>query len=216
MCRNEEEYEYTAFSDEGEEVSEEYDYEQISEKDHVPVADITGDDEDMCFLQTSATSSCQNSVVFDEEDIVEDDDDLIDTSPPQSEAEAEEEEVSVARSEGSSDDLSFYSLPEFEPEVENREEHRREVVEEEKMVAGDGGGGGGRLFRGEVNTRAVTTRATSACTSFRYVGDEPSLRVTKKIGFVLDDDKINEGTYIHTCIHFGFKTRFKNLYVRIL
>ncbi|GJW18222.1 ribosomal protein L34Ae protein, partial [Tanacetum coccineum] len=44
----------------------------------------------------------------------------------------------------------------------------------------------------EVNTPAITTRARSACTSFRYVGDEPSLRVTKKIAFVLDDDKMEE------------------------
>ncbi|KAK1439826.1 hypothetical protein QVD17_05648 [Tagetes erecta] len=197
--RNEEEYEYSAvFSDEGEEISDECDYDQVQEKDDDLVADITGDDdEDLCLLQTSETSSCQNSVVFDEEITEDDEDELLETISAEAEEEEEEEvTVTVARSVGNSDDLSFYGSPEFEPEIENRAEEQRqkEEVEEEKTVAG----GGRRSFRCEVDTRAVTTRATSACTSFRYVGDEPSLRVTKKIGFVLDDDKINEGKYVES------------------
>ncbi|KAF5758789.1 putative ribosomal protein L34Ae [Helianthus annuus] len=193
LPRNEEEYEYGTFSEEGsveEEVSDTYNYDESPEKDHL-VADIIGDGEDLFFLHTSATSSGQNSVVlssgqnsvvFDEETV----DDILEAAV----VEEKEDEEASTRSVGSSDDLSFYSVPEAEPEEENQENRRKE---EEKTVpvAGDGGS---RSFRYEVNTRAVTTRATSACTSFRYAGDEPSLRVIKKIAFVLDDDKI-EGKY---------------------
>ncbi|KAI3809755.1 hypothetical protein L1987_19355 [Smallanthus sonchifolius] len=185
LPRNEEEYEYTVFSEEGEEEEEEevsdgYNYDESPEKDNL-VADITGDGEDLCFLHTRATSSCENSVVFDEE--------IVDDLPETAAVPEKEEAAETTRSVGSSDDLSFYSLPEFESEEDNQEEKKKPVVA--------GGGGGSRSFRHEVNTRAVTTRATSACTSFRYVGDEPSLRVTRKIAFVLDDDKI-EGKYVES------------------
>lgn len=125
-------------------------------------------------MQTSAPSSSQNSVVFDEETV----NNLLE----------EEEE---ARSITISDDLSFYSLPQSESEEDtsNQENHHHQEEEEEDeetISMADGS----KSFRYEVNTPAITTRARSVCTSFRYVGDEPSLRVTKKIAFVLDDDKI--------------------------
>ncbi|KAI7758261.1 hypothetical protein M8C21_003607 [Ambrosia artemisiifolia] len=184
LPRSEEEYEYATFSEEEEveeDVSDGYNYDESLEKDHL-VADITRDGEDLCFLHTSATSSGQNSVVFDEEIV----DNILDA------AAAEEEEAATTNSVGSSDDLSFYTVPEAESEEDNQENHRNEEEEKTIPVVGDGGS---RSFRYDVNTRAVTTRATSACTSFRYVGDEPSLRVTKKIAFVLDEDKIEAGRY---------------------
>ncbi|XP_076920124.1 uncharacterized protein LOC143581171 [Bidens hawaiensis] len=187
--RNEDEYDYATFSAE-EEVTDDYNYvETPDQKDHDPVYVFTGDSEDICFLQTSETSSCQNSVIFDDEENV---DDLLEASP------TPEPESTRSERSTSSDDLSFHSLPEYEYE-DDKQENQLEVIEEEEnkkvSVAAGGVGGGSRSFRYEVNTRAVTTRATSACTSFRYVGDEPSLRVTKKIGFVLDDDHKIEGKY---------------------
>lgn len=193
LPRNDEEYEYATVSDEEEEEEEDvevedenegYYYDDSPEKDHL-VADIIGDGEDLCFLHTSATSSCQNSVVFDEE-IMND---------PLERAAVEEEEEEE-RSGGSSDDLSFHSPPESESEENNNQEnHPVEEDDDEDMDTMSLAGGSksaSTSFRYEMNTPALTTRAKSACTSFRYVGDEPSLRVTKKIAFVLDDDKIEE------------------------
>lgn len=187
LPRNDEEYEYTTFSEEEEEEEEEVSdghiYDESPEKDHHHhhlVGDITPDGEDVCFLQTSfsSPSSCQNSVVFDDEEILNNPLEITD-----------DEEVTSIRS---SDDLSFYSLPESESESEeqnNQENHNNNKEDEEE---GKSTVGGSKSFRYEINSPAITTRARSACTSFRYVGDEPSLRVTKKIAFVLDDDKIEE------------------------
>ncbi|KAI3515786.1 hypothetical protein L1887_14690 [Cichorium endivia] len=179
LPRNDDEYEYVTLSEE--EVSDADCYDESPEKGHL-VADVTGDGEELSFFQTSPTSSCQNSVVFDEE-IVND---------------STDEERSV----GVSDTTSFYSLPESESEEDinqgnNNQEEEEEAEEDEEEVAELISSVGGqkptsKSFRYDVNTPAMTTRAKSACTSFRYVGDEPSLRVTKKIAFVLDDDKFEE------------------------
>ncbi|KAJ9550395.1 hypothetical protein OSB04_014440 [Centaurea solstitialis] len=194
--RNDEEYEYASVSDEEEEEEEEEDvvvledepegyyYDESPEKDHL-VADIIGDGEDLRFLQASPSSSCQNSVVFDDE--------IINDIPLQKPAE-----------ERSSDDSSFYTPPESESEINNNQENYHPEDEDEdededeeedrdtiSMMA-DGSKSASNSFRYDTNTPAITSRAKSACTSFRYVGDEPSLRVTKKIAFVLDDDKIEE------------------------
>lgn len=181
LPRNDEEYEYATLSEE--EVSDADCYDESPEKGHLVADHVTGDGEELSFFQTSPTSSCQNSVVFDEE-IVSD---------------STDEERSV----GVSDTTSFYSLPESESEEDinqgnnNQEEDEEEAEEEEEEVAELISSIGGqkptsKSFRHDVNTPAITTRAKSACTSFRYVGDEPSLRVTKKIAFVLDDDKFEE------------------------
>lgn len=175
LCRNDEEYEYETISEE--EVSDEDYYNETPEKSHL-VADISGDGEELSFFQTSPTSSCQNSVVLDEDVVSE---------PLENETDDEE------RSVGISDDLSFYSLPEAESEEHSSQEEEEEVVE--MISSAVDPKSTSKSFRYDVNTPAITTRAKSACTSFRYVGDEPSLRVTKKIAFVLDDDKF-EGTVI--------------------
>ncbi|CAH1424711.1 unnamed protein product [Lactuca virosa] len=172
LPRNDEEYEYETISEE--EVSDEDYYNETPEKGHL-VADITRDGEELSFFQTSPTSSCQNSVVFDEEVVSE---------PLENETDDEERSVSI------SDDLSFYSLPESESEEHSSQEEEEEVVE--MISSAVGPKSTSKSFRYDVNTPAITTRAKSACTSFRYVGDEPSLRVTKKINFVLDDDKFEE------------------------
>ncbi|KAM0060804.1 hypothetical protein Hdeb2414_s0004g00128411 [Helianthus debilis subsp. tardiflorus] len=118
LPRNEEEYEYGTFSDEGsveEEVSDTYNYDESPEKDHL-VADIIGDGEDLLFLHTSATnsgqnsvvlSSGQNSVVFDEETV----DDILEAAA----VEEKEDEEASTRSVGSSDDLSSTAYPKLNP-----------------------------------------------------------------------------------------------------
>ncbi|KVI04501.1 Protein of unknown function DUF1666 [Cynara cardunculus var. scolymus] len=197
LPRNDEEYEYSTVTDEEEEEEEEVEvevedddegfyYDEGPEKDHL-VADIIEDGENLLFLQTSATSSCQNSVIFDEE-IVND----------------PLERAAV------SDDSPFYSAPESDSEEHNNQEDRPEEEDDEdddedrdtiSLTAGSKSAS--TSFRYDMNTPAITTRAKSACTSFRYVGDEPSLRVTKKIAFVLDDDKI-EGIVCVMCMFFAF------------
>ncbi|KAL4573508.1 hypothetical protein LXL04_020317 [Taraxacum kok-saghyz] len=181
LPRNDDEYEYGTNSEEEE--SDEDCSDKIPAKSPL-VADITGEDEPLSFLQnTSPTSSCQNSVVFDDEEVVSD--------PTET-----DEESSVGRS---TDDLSFYSLPESESDEHSSQAnyHNNEEAEEEEEVAEMTSLAGGpkstsKSCRYDVNTPAITTRARSACTSFRYVGDEPSLRVTKKIAFVVDDEKFEE------------------------
>ncbi|KAL8205260.1 hypothetical protein R6Q57_008811 [Mikania cordata] len=195
----EEEYDYEMISESESEINNGYYHDEHFTKDHDLVADVTPDGEDLCFLHTSATSSCQNSVIFDDDESVhaleEEDEDVdmdvvrIDSNQTGSLSGSVLKTFPTRRSSGSGSELSFYSLPEYESDENNREH------EEKKKLSMAGAGGGSRLFGYDVNTRAVTTRATSACTSFRYVGDEPSLRVTKKIAFAFDDDKI-EGKYV--------------------
>nr|XP_043609059.1 uncharacterized protein LOC122580976 [Erigeron canadensis] len=189
LPRNDEEYEYATFSEEEEEVistDERQIYDESPEKDYYDhhVADD--------ILQTSSPSSCQNSVIFDD-----DDDEIVHNDPLEvSEEEEEEEEASIISVDQSSDDSSFYSLPEsneheehYDSQCLNGEDKKEEEEKEEDKISM---ARGSKSFRYEVNSPAITTRARSTCTSFRYVGDEPSLRVTKKIAFVLDDDKIEE------------------------
>ncbi|XP_071703198.1 uncharacterized protein [Rutidosis leptorrhynchoides] len=189
--RNDEEYEYASSleEEEEEELNDVYRYhESFDEKDHL-VADITEDGEDLCFLKTSVTSSCQNSVICDEEIILESlDDEIINQHLDIGQDNEEEAKISI---ESVSDDLSFYSVPQSESEEQNNQENQihREEDEEHEILSR---AGGSQSCRYEVNTPAMTTRAKSTCTSCRYVGNEPSLRVTKKIAFELDDDKIEE------------------------
>ncbi|GJZ40095.1 ribosomal protein L34Ae protein [Tanacetum coccineum] len=152
---------------------DEYEYATFSEEEQ----EQEEEEEDN---ETSSRSSRQNSVVFDEEivhDYLE--------SPKEKEEEVGD--ISVV----SSEDMDFYSLSESKYEEDNNQQinNRHQGKEEDDEISM---GLGSKSFRYEVNTPAITTRARSACTSFRYVGDEPSLRVTKKIAFVLDDDKMED------------------------
>ncbi|PWA42562.1 hypothetical protein CTI12_AA543480 [Artemisia annua] len=192
LTRNNDEYEYATFSEEEQEEEEEgeeednevisnrYYYDDSTTKDDL-LADISREgEEDLFVLQTSARSSRQNSVVFDEEIVY-------DYLESPKEKEEEVADISVV----SSEDTDFYSLSESEYEEDSNQQinNHYQGKEEDDEISVDLGS---KSLRYEVNTPAITTRARSACTSFRYVGDEPSLRVTKKIAFVLDDDKINE------------------------
>ncbi|GJY54934.1 ribosomal protein L34Ae protein [Tanacetum coccineum] len=190
LTRNDDEYEYATFSEEEQEQEEEeednevisnrYYYDESTTKDDLLAHINREGQEDLFVLQTSSRSSRQNSVVFDEEivhDYLE--------SPKEKEEEVGD--ISVV----SSEDMDFYSLSESEYEEDSNQQinNRHQGKEEDDEISM---GLGSKSFRYEVNTPAITTRARSACTSFRYVGDEPSLRVTKKIAFVLDDDKMEE------------------------
>ncbi|GKE24116.1 hypothetical protein Tco_1435628 [Tanacetum coccineum] len=166
-------------------ISNRYYYDESTTKDDLLAHINREGQEDLFVLQTSLRSSRQNSVVFDEE-IVHD---YLESSK---EKEEEVGDISVV----SSEDMDFYSLSESEYEEDSNQQinNRHRGKEEDDEISM---GLGSKSFRYEVNTPAITTRARSACTSFRYVGDEPSLRVTKKIAFVLDDDKM-EGIVLYS------------------
>ncbi|GJR24238.1 ribosomal protein L34Ae protein [Tanacetum coccineum] len=177
---SEEEQEQEEEEEDNEVISNRYYYDESTTKDDLLAHINREGQEDLFVLQTSSRSSRQNSVVFDEEivhDYLE--------SPKEKEEEVGD--ISVV----SSEDMDFYSLSESEYEEDSNQQinNRHQGKEEDDEISM---GLGSKSFRYEVNTPAITTRARSACTSFRYVGDEPSLRVTKKIAFVLDDDKMEE------------------------
>ncbi|GKB91536.1 ribosomal protein L34Ae protein, partial [Tanacetum coccineum] len=197
LTRNDDEYEYATFSEEEQEQEEEEEYNEVISNRYYYDESTTKDDllahinregqEDLFVLQTSSRSSPQNSVVFDEEivhDYLE--------SPKEKEEEVGD--ISVV----SSEDMDFYSLSEseYEEDINQQINNRHEGKEEYDEISM---GLGSKSFRYEVNTPPITTRARSTCTSFRYVGDEPSLRVTKKIAFVLDDDKM-EGIVLYSLL----------------
>ncbi|GJT31359.1 ribonuclease H-like domain-containing protein [Tanacetum coccineum] len=188
LTRNDDEYEYATFSEEEQEQEEEeednevisnrYYYDESTTKDDLLAHINIEGQEDLFVLQTSLRSSRQNCVVFDEEIV---------HNYLESPKEKEEEvgDISVV----SSEDMDFYSLSKSEYEEDSNQQinNRHQGKEEDDEISM---GLSSKSFRYEVNTPAITTRARSACTSFRYVGDDPSLRVTKKIAFVLDDDKM--------------------------
>lgn len=162
------------------------------------LADISREgEEDIFVLQTSARSSRQNSVVFDEEIVY-------DYLESPKEKEEEVADISVV----SSEDTDFYSLSESDYEKDNNQQinNHYQGKEEDDEISVDLGS---KSLRYEVNTPAITTRARSACTSFRYVGDEPSLRVTKKIAFVLDDDNIDGIVFFCILIHSHTYIKYK-------
>ncbi|GJW18224.1 ribosomal protein L34Ae protein [Tanacetum coccineum] len=187
---NDDEYEYATFSEEEQEQEEEeednevisnrYYYDESTTKDDLLAHINIEGQEDLFVLQTSLRSSRQNCVVFDEEIV---------HNYLESPKEKEEEvgDISVV----SSEDMDFYSLSKSEYEEDSNQQinNRHQGKEEDDEISM---GLSSKYFRYEVNTPAITTRARSACTSFRYVGDDPSLHVTKKIAFVLDDDKMEE------------------------